>query len=368
LVDQQLILPNGVKLRGMGLPISVLKATNTFNAASLIRNAAQNGTQEYASLEGLIIDGNKGGGAVCSTAVVDFVSLFVNSHIKDCLILNGSNANLRLGAAGTPGGAGPFLVENTWLLSPNGHNVVIDETAGNAGAVAGICLRNCTIEHQAAGKSAIIIQGLGKIGSVNITDCHIEQANTGANTYALYVDGAFDVKVDGLQVQSASGSSGGIVVTSSIHNARYSFRNITNINVVNPILTDNKPSTSVVFGAVHVPFYASAEFGLHADRIQTATYGPTINTNLTLGNYVQIVVTDNSAFTIANPTNAQVGEKLTYEITNISGGAMGTITWGSNFSFRDNSFANPANGKRRTITFVYRGTNWAQVGAASGDM
>lgn len=50
-------------------------------------------------------------------------------------------------------------------------------------------------------------------------------------------------------------------------------------------------------------------------------------------------------------------------------GAMGTITWGANFSYRDTSWSNPANGKRRLIQFKYRGSNtWAQVAPATGDM
>lgn len=89
--------------------------------------------------------------------------------------------------------------------------------------------------------------------------------------------------------------------------------------------------------------------------VVTLTYSGTIATNANLGNYFQITVTNNSNFTISNPTNLTAGQRITYEIINTSGGAMGTITWGAAFSLGTGVYANPANGKRRLVTFVYNG-------------
>ncbi|MDX2059917.1 MAG: glycosyl hydrolase family 28-related protein [Gemmatimonadales bacterium] len=362
--SDKILQPNGVELRGISCNTSCIKATNTFNKTALIANSAQDGTQEFARITDLMLDGNKAAGAVCSVAVVDWVSLFVNSYIRDCLIQNGSNDNLHIGANN---GGGPVLVDNTWLLSPNGHNILIDEAVANTNAVAGIGLRNCTVEHQAAGKCGIRIKGYGRIFGVNITDLHVEQANSGAGTYGIQIDGAGDVKMDGIQLQSSSTSSGGIRIENNVLNTRYSAKNVTNINTINPCIDDQLEG--VQFTGVHVPWYCSSDFGVFKQKQQTLTYGASVATNLTLGNYCILVITNGTAFTIANPTNAQVGQRLTYEIVNSSGGAHGTISWGANFAYRDASFGAIANGKRRTIMFEYRGSNvWAQIGAATGDM
>lgn len=100
---------------------------------------------------------------------------------------------------------------------------------------------------------------------------------------------------------------------------------------------------------------------------QALTYGTTVNTNCQKGLYCTLTVTDAVAFTIANPTNAIDGDDLYFEIFNSSGGAMGTITWGSEFVYRD-TWTNPANNKRRVIHFKRRGTSWAQAAAVMGDM
>jgi hypothetical protein len=362
-IKSKITIPNGCWLRGEGAAATQIKADNTFNQTAMIANAFQDGTQEYAYLSDLSVNGNAGGGAVCSVAAVDWTSLFVNSFVRDVAIVGSSSWGLHVGANA---GGGPVLIENVWVLSSGDHNIVVDEAGGNASAVAGITLRQCTSEHQPGGKYALYLHGLGRMANVNVHDLHVEQANGAtAGTKAIYIDGVNDVIIDGAQIFSA-GSNGGIVIANNGLNARYCFRNITNRNNVTPIIDDQL--RTVQFGAVNVPWYTSQEHGVHQDRVQTLTYGATVNTNLTLGNFCQFNVTDGNAFTIANPTNPQQGELLTYEITNASGGAMGAITWGAGFAFRDSSWANPANGKRRCITFRYRGANWGQVAPATGDM
>lgn len=101
--------------------------------------------------------------------------------------------------------------------------------------------------------------------------------------------------------------------------------------------------------------------------ITALTYGPTVSIDASLDDFFTLNVTNGTAFTISAPTNAGTGRILMLDITNSSGGAMGVITWDPVFK-RDASFANPANGKRRTIQFYYDGTNWVQVGASSADI
>jgi hypothetical protein len=85
-----------------------------------------------------------------------------------------------------------------------------------------------------------------------------------------------------------------------------------------------------------------------------AAYSASITPNAAGGNVQLITVTNTNAFTINNPSNgpsAGQTEYLTFVIFNNSGGVMGAITWDSHFSLAG-AFTNPANGKRRTITFA----------------
>jgi pectate lyase-like protein len=103
-----------------------------------------------------------------------------------------------------------------------------------------------------------------------------------------------------------------------------------------------------------------------ADQSNALTYGATVNTDANLSDYFTLSVTNGTAFTIANPTNAFAGQVLTYDIKNSSGGAHGVITWGAAFlnggagTVGTGAFAGIANGKRRAIKFVYDGTNWIE--------
>lgn len=120
-------------------------------------------------------------------------------------------------------------------------------------------------------------------------------------------------------------------------------------------LGDNEDSLDLVRVAAIAPSFA-------------LTYGVTIATNSVSGEVQTINVTDGVGFTISNPTNPITGRYLTYDILNSSGGAMGTITWGAAFKLVGGTFTNPANTKRRRITFWYNGTNWIEDRRSSGDI
>jgi len=90
-----------------------------------------------------------------------------------------------------------------------------------------------------------------------------------------------------------------------------------------------------------------------------------------------IPVTNGTAFTINNPVNATGGNqypkggKLVVTFVNTSGGAMGAITWGSNFKLA--SFTGPATTKNLSVTFtnasVYGSANvWREVSRTAADV
>lgn len=99
----------------------------------------------------------------------------------------------------------------------------------------------------------------------------------------------------------------------------------------------------------------------------TLTYSATIATDAALGNVFRITATNGTAFTISNPTNLTLGQRVVYDILNSSGGALGAITWGANFLLAG-AFTNPANTKRRLIEFYYDGTNAVEVSRAAADI
>lgn len=99
----------------------------------------------------------------------------------------------------------------------------------------------------------------------------------------------------------------------------------------------------------------------------TPAYGPSVATNAGQGNFHRVTVTNGTAFTIANPTNLQAGQTILYDVLNSSGGAMGVITWDTLFKLAG-AFTNPANTKRRTISFYYDGTSLIEVNRAAADI
>ncbi len=84
---------------------------------------------------------------------------------------------------------------------------------------------------------------------------------------------------------------------------------------------------------------------------------------------LKIVASNGTGFTISNPTNLAIGERIIYDIKNSAGGAMGAVTWGSGGTFLlpAGTFTRPANTKRTTIEFYNDGTNMVALGPQSGD-
>ena len=96
------------------------------------------------------------------------------------------------------------------------------------------------------------------------------------------------------------------------------------------------------------------------------TYGVSVAIDADLGNEYDITVTDGVAFTIANPSNAGDGQRITITVRNTSGGAMGLITWDT--LYKMSAWTNPADTTSRSIDFKYNGTNWVQVSQTGVDV
>jgi hypothetical protein len=258
LVGSPIIDQNGVALRGDDPPNTVIRASPSFSGTSLVRNQSQDGTQEYGFLQGMTIDGNSGAGAVESEAVVSWGSLFVNSYIRDVIIFGGSSVGLHVFAAGTPGGMGPVQIENTWVFRNQSHNVLVEDSATNTGAIAGLVFINLVSENQGSNSSAVYLKGRGRLGQTNFVQTHIEMGGTETHRTGITIDGASHVRFDGVQIQAGTPANvdAGISITTAPQNVGIQIRSVTNINLV-PILND--AANSVTFGAVNLPVYMTPD-------------------------------------------------------------------------------------------------------------
>jgi hypothetical protein len=86
-----------------------------------------------------------------------------------------------------------------------------------------------------------------------------------------------------------------------------------------------------------------------------------------LGVWHTVTVSDNTAFQVStplNPPDVTIGQELTIEILNSSGGALtaGNVTFQTtgtaSFKTGGNTLILPANGKKRFVTFKWNGVNW----------
>ncbi len=81
---------------------------------------------------------------------------------------------------------------------------------------------------------------------------------------------------------------------------------------------------------------------------------PTCTPDLSAG-AVQVISYVSGNLKIDNPTNNVDTAVWFIRLANTSGGAMGTLTWGT--TFKQGTVTNPASGKSRIFCFYFDGTN-----------
>ena len=99
-----------------------------------------------------------------------------------------------------------------------------------------------------------------------------------------------------------------------------------------------------------------------------AMYGTTVTIDWGLANRFFIAVTDTTPFTVSTPNISGTvavpvdGTEIEVTLRNVSGGAIGNLTWGDGYKTSWNNGADkPANGFNRTIgsvIAVYLGFGW----------
>lgn len=116
------------------------------------------------------------------------------------------------------------------------------------------------------------------------------------------------------------------------------------------------------FSSVQTVFTGTA---LVMSEINVA-YSGSMTIDAQTGNTFVISVNNASTMTINAPTNPKAGQRFCLVVRNISGGAMGVITW--NAVFKMSAWTNPGNGFSRSLDFEYNGTVWRQVGQTGVDV
>jgi len=98
----------------------------------------------------------------------------------------------------------------------------------------------------------------------------------------------------------------------------------------------------------------------------TPTYGATVTIDCGLATFFDIVANNGTAFTISNPLLAVTGRRISVRVQNTSGGALGAVTWSSQYKMA--AWTSPATGFSRTIDFQYDGTNWIEFSRTTVDV
>lgn len=98
------------------------------------------------------------------------------------------------------------------------------------------------------------------------------------------------------------------------------------------------------------------------------TYGTTVQVGGDVARVQLITVTNATAFTIANPRSPREGAEITLDVFNNTAGAIGAITFGTEYQTAG-AFVNPAAGKHRLIAF-YRSVDskWRETWRGAADI
>ena len=114
--------------------------------------------------------------------------------------------------------------------------------------------------------------------------------------------------------------------------------------------------------------WLNKHLGAHSRAIKTLAlghvianprYGTTVTPDLSQGAIQKITVTDGNAFTVAGPVNPTGLQSWTLTIVNSSGGAIGSVTFGS--AIVQSGFSAPGNGHRTSAKFLLDGLQHVQV-------
>jgi parallel beta-helix repeat protein len=310
-----------------GIGIGMATVSHGSIVGNLIYNCGLDGIHFEDGTNGITVTGNKI--RSCGRAGISINSSNASRNTTDIVV----TGNTVQDCATNAGSAG-IAIEG--VQAHRGH------------VVSGNLVRNC-------GRAAATVYGI-LVGGLTARDCSVTGnvvSNTvGSTTAGIVVSNGSTITISGNRCFDDQGGKTQIYGLQTIGSSD-------NNTITGNDFTANLTGEMSLVGTSNKVRPAKTATSL--------TYSTTIATDAAVSEAFTIVATNGTAFTISNPTNANKGMEIIYDIKNSSGGAMGAITWGAAFLLAG-AFTNPASTKRRTISFYYDGTNWIETNRAAADI
>jgi hypothetical protein len=300
---------------------------------------------------------------------------FRHWRLRNCLSSQFTSVRARFGPAGAAG----FYADSTGGSNPNALTL----TSCVFGSLPGVGIRlddpsnfnmyggsveACGI----AGSSAIAIYNGGSQGAAawNFNGVYFE-GNIGNADIKVMIDGALMESAGVIQSCSFNRIS---ATDFTIHNVL-----LQQVSPTDKYITIDMRGNAFINGIDYIPdvsrkyiaVQSAAKFRITEDsnfykaEVEIPTvfssgviYSPSIDVDasvLPLNGKLNITPTDGNAFTINAPTNARVGQEISFVITNTTGASLGNLTWNAGASgYRlDSNWVQPINLTANTISFIY---------------
>ncbi len=255
-------IPNRVRLLGIGdhTSTATFVCSAATNVSAVIENLTQDGTQQYAYLEHISINGARSSGALVTSAIL-FKAVYVGSRIKDVLVYSPSGRCLTLDG-GTTEGLGQMVLDNVSVTGGGDDNILI------TGPCDGVMGYQITSENVDAGKSLMKITLGASAGAASFGHyfygIHLE-GTTACN--GLVLDRCCNVLVDGITYDGSASALNLVKITgtatgsdgafgASGHTIRNAFANLPIIidDVTGNVLITNGSSRFVREYSCHYHF------------------------------------------------------------------------------------------------------------------
>lgn len=300
---------------------------------------------------------------------------FRHWRLRNCLSSQFTSVRARFG----PTGAAGFYADSTGGSNPNALTL----TSCVFGSLPGVGIRlddpsnfnmyggsveACGI----AGSSAIAIYNGGSQGAAawNFNGVYFE-GNIGTADIRVIIDGALMESAGVIQscsfnrISATDFTTNNVLLQQSSPTDKYITIDMRGNAFINS--TSYIPNVSRKYIAVQstAKFRITEDSNFYKSEIEIpqifssgVIYSSSINVDasvLPLNGKLNITPTDGNAFTINAPTNARVGQEISFVITNVTGASLGNLMWDAGVSgYRlDSNWIQPSNEKASSITFIY---------------
>lgn len=198
---------------------------------------------------------------------------------------------------------------------------------------------------------------------VNIRGLSIENTTYTTTNVASIISLGGSAQVTGGQVVLEDVMDRGNTVTSANKSTFFSSNAASTARIIGYTLNAFTPGLS---GGLGVLLQNNNTFSTTIGLSIFLAYSASIASDASTGDIFTVIATNGTAFTLNNPTNPTTGQRVKYRIKNTSGGALGTLTFGTAFKLA--AWTQPANANSRTIEFDYDGTNWIEASRTTTDV